>query len=573
MRSLFDKIWDAHVVEELPGGNALVFMDRVVAHEITTPQGAIAIEKEYGDRLYDRNRIVAVNDHVAPAKDTATAIQAQVLRTWAKRQGIRLYDIGDGGICHVIVPERGYVTPGSTVCCGDSHTCTLGAFGAFALGIGTSAQAGAMLAGCLILQRPKVMRVEVTGELHPSASAKDLALAVIAQIGFRGGTGYVLEYTGSALDSLDMEQRMTLCNMAIEAGATTGIIAADGVTAAYLEKTQEAPSDWLYLRADRDARYAARITIDGDAVRPLVTWGTNPGENVPIDGVVPVGAAASSLDYDRHAGIAGRQTRGRTRRAARYLPRRGCPLDAFIVRSVPGHVDGCARAGDALHLLIESQFSRPHGRRRTRASRIPRDRRGKRSARPHRIACRHRRGHSRGSTRMMVSGQPLPLRRANVDTDQIIPARYLTGIDTEGLGEHLFTGMRGGAALLAESPGATIVVAGENFGCGSSREHAAWALRARGFRAVIASSFARIFLENAYTNAIVPVVVPDAMIEEFACARSIAIDVARQTVRADDAAPVSFELDQLRKQFILGGGFLPYLAGKIDAVRAWEHAR
>ena len=297
MRSLFDKIWDAHVVEELPGGNALVFMDRVVAHEITTPQGAIAIEKEYGDRLYDRNRIVAVNDHVAPAKDTATAIQAQVLRTWAKRQGIRLYDIGDGGICHVIVPERGYVTPGSTVCCGDSHTCTLGAFGAFALGIGTTAQAGAMLAGCLILQRPKVMRVEVTSELHPSASAKDLALEVIAQIGFRGGTGYVLEYTGSALDSLDMEQRMTLCNMAIEAGATTGIIAADGVTAAYLEKTQEAPSDWLYLRADRDARYAARITIDGDAVRPLVTWGTNPGENVPIDGVVPVGAAPSSLDY------------------------------------------------------------------------------------------------------------------------------------------------------------------------------------------------------------------------------------------------------------------------------------
>jgi 3-isopropylmalate/(R)-2-methylmalate dehydratase large subunit len=297
MRSLFDKIWDAHVVEELPGGNALVFMDRVVAHEITTPQGAIAIEKEYGDRLYDRDRIVAVNDHVSPAKDTATAIQAQVLRTWAKRQGIRLYDIGEGGICHVIVPERGYVTPGSTVCCGDSHTCTLGAFGAFALGIGTTAQAGAMLAGCLILQRPKVMRVDVRGELHPSASAKDLALAVIAEIGFRGGTGYVLEYTGSAIDSLDMEQRMTLCNMAIEAGATTGIIAADGLTAAYLEKTQEAPSDWLYLRADRDAHYAATVTLDGNAVRPLVTWGTNPGENVPIDGVVPVGAAASSLDY------------------------------------------------------------------------------------------------------------------------------------------------------------------------------------------------------------------------------------------------------------------------------------
>ena len=297
MRSLFDKIWDAHVVEELPGGNALVFMDRIVAHEITTPQGAIAIEREYDDRLYDRDRIVAVNDHVAPAKDTATAIQAQVLRTWAKRQGIRLFDLGDGGICHVIVPERGYVRPGSTVCCGDSHTCTLGAFGAFALGIGTTAQAGAMLAGCLILQRPKVMRVEITGRLHPSASAKDLALAVISAIGFRGGTGYVLEYVGSAIEALDMEQRMTLCNMAIEAGATTGIIAADATTAAYLAQTQEAPTGWPMLRADLDAVYAATISLEGDAIRPLVTWGTNPGENAPIDGHVPVGAAQASLDY------------------------------------------------------------------------------------------------------------------------------------------------------------------------------------------------------------------------------------------------------------------------------------
>ena len=297
MRSLFDKIWDAHVVEELPGGNALIFMERVVAHEITTPQGAIAIEKEYGDRLYDRDRNVADNDHVSPAKDTATAIQAQVLRTWAKRQGIRLYDIGEGGICHVIVPERGYVTPGATVCCGDSHTCTLGAFGAFALGIGTTAQAGAMLAGCLILQRPKVMRVEITGRLHRSASAKDLALAVIAEIGFRGGTGFVLEYTGTAIEALDMEQRMTLCNMAIEAGATTGIIPADATTAAYLARTQEAPTGWPMLRADADAVYAASVTIDGDAIRPLVTWGTNPGENASIDGAVPVDAAESSLDY------------------------------------------------------------------------------------------------------------------------------------------------------------------------------------------------------------------------------------------------------------------------------------
>jgi 3-isopropylmalate/(R)-2-methylmalate dehydratase large subunit len=296
-RSLFDKVWDAHVVEELPGGNALVFMDLVVAHEITTPPGAIAIEKEFGDKLYDAQRIVAMIDHVAPAKDSATALQGHTVRTWAKRQGIRFHDIGDNGICHVIVPERGYVTPGMTVCCGDSHTCTLGAFGAFALGIGTTAQAGAMLAGCLILQRPKVMRVEVTGELQGDATAKDLALTVIATIGFRGGTGYVLEYTGSAIRALTMEQRMTLCNMAIEAGATTGLIASDATTEAYLAATPGAPTGWTALAADEDAEYAATVTIDGNAVGPMVSWGTNPGECASIGGAVPADAPAESLAY------------------------------------------------------------------------------------------------------------------------------------------------------------------------------------------------------------------------------------------------------------------------------------
>jgi 3-isopropylmalate/(R)-2-methylmalate dehydratase large subunit len=296
-RSLFDKVWDAHVVEELPGGNALVFMDLVVAHEITTPPGAIAIERDFDDALYDAGRIVAMLDHVAPAKDTATALQAQTVRTWAKRHGIRFHDIGDNGICHVLVPERGYVTPGMTVCCGDSHTCTLGAFGAFALGIGTTAQAGSMLSGCLILQRPKVMRVEVTGALPADATAKDLALTVIATIGFRGGTGYVLEYTGSAIRALTMEQRMTLCNMAIEAGATTGIVAADAATAAYLAATPSAPVNWTAQAADEGAEYAATVTIDASAIAPVVSWGTNPGECVPITGRVPDDADAASLAY------------------------------------------------------------------------------------------------------------------------------------------------------------------------------------------------------------------------------------------------------------------------------------
>jgi 3-isopropylmalate/(R)-2-methylmalate dehydratase large subunit len=305
-KSLFEKVWDAHVVEPLPGGNALVFVDRVVAHEITTPQGALEIERKYGDELFDPARIVAINDHVSPAKDTETAIQAKVLRDWAKRHGIVLYDLGRNGICHVVAPERGYVEPGMTLACGDSHTCTLGAFGAFALGVGSTAQGGAMLAGCLVLQRPNVMRVTLDGRLGHGATAKDLALCVVSTLGFKGGTGYVLEYAGEALATLSMDERMTLCNMAIEAGATTGIVGPDETTYSYLRGRENQPvgdeferkvSAWRTLVADPDATYDREVRIDVSALRPMVSWGTNPGECVPIDGVVPSDGDAGSLRY------------------------------------------------------------------------------------------------------------------------------------------------------------------------------------------------------------------------------------------------------------------------------------
>ncbi len=305
-QSLFEKVWNAHLVEELPGHNALVFIDRVVAHEITTPQGALEIERFYGDRLFDPNRIVAINDHVSPAKDTETAIQAKVLRDWAKRHGIVLYDLGRNGICHVVAPERGYVEPGMTLACGDSHTCTLGAFGSFALGIGSTAQGGAMLAGCLVLQRPKVMRVTVNGTLAHGATAKDLALHVISTLGFKGGTGYVLEYAGTCIDALSMDERMTLCNMAIEAGATTGMCPPDETTFSYLRGRENQPVGeefdrkvraWRALKADPGATYDREVTLEVSELRPMVTWGTNPGEAAPVDGFVPQDAGDASLRY------------------------------------------------------------------------------------------------------------------------------------------------------------------------------------------------------------------------------------------------------------------------------------
>jgi 3-isopropylmalate/(R)-2-methylmalate dehydratase large subunit len=305
-RSLFEKVWDAHVVEELPGDNALVFVDRIVAHEITTPQGALEIERKYDDKLFDAARIVAINDHVSPAKDSETAIQAKVLRDWAKRHGIVLYDLGRNGICHVVAPERGYVEPGMTLACGDSHTCTLGAFGAFALGVGSTAQGGAMLAGCLVVGRPKVMRITVDGRLQHGATAKDLALYVISQLGFKGGTGYVLEYAGSTIASLSMDERMTLCNMAIEAGATTGMCPPDETTFSYLRGRENQPTGdeferkverWRALTADPDASYDAELRLDVSELRPMVSWGTNPGEAVAVDGAVPEGASEASLRY------------------------------------------------------------------------------------------------------------------------------------------------------------------------------------------------------------------------------------------------------------------------------------
>ena len=176
-------------------------------------------------------------------------------------------------------------------------------------------------------------------------------------------------------------------------------------------------------------------------------------------------------------------------------------------------------------------------------------------------------------SRSIVDGSVLAIPRANIDTDQIIPARYLTRIDAGGMGEHLFEGLPGGAALLASRPDAVILVTGDNFGCGSSREHAAWALKERGFEAVIAPSFARIFGENAYNNGLVPIALPAEIVDRLAEAPSLRIDVDAQTIDAPDGTRVRFELDPLRKQFVLGGGFLNYLAGKIPAIRRWEAAR
>lgn len=293
----FDKIWKQRAVKPLAGNSALVFVDYVVLYELLGARSALTIEERFGGRLYESSRILAVTDHIAPAKDTDSAIQAHTLRTWARSHGVRMFDIGDGGICHVVVGERGYIVPGSVVCCSDSHTCTLGAFGAIALGVGTTTLTGAMLAQAIVVEKPKVMEVRVRGRIPASATAKDLALHVANRIGFRGGVGFMLEYTGEAIRALTMEQRLTLCNMAVEAGATSGIIAPDETTYAYLERAGTAVDRNAAVAADENARYDATLEIDASELESTVSWGTNPGECVPMDGHVPADADEASLAY------------------------------------------------------------------------------------------------------------------------------------------------------------------------------------------------------------------------------------------------------------------------------------
>jgi 3-isopropylmalate/(R)-2-methylmalate dehydratase large subunit len=299
VRNYFHSVWMAHVVEALPGGNDLLFVDSVIAHEITTPPALERIGRDFGGALFDPQRIIAVNDHVSPAKDAATAAQAQRLRTWAKTRGIRLFDIGDNGICHVLAPERGLVTPGATICCGDSHTCTLGALGAIAIGVGSTVQGGAMLGGCAVFERPKVMSVEITGKRATGVSAKDVALAVIRTVGVAGGVGYAFEYGGGVVRAMSIDERLTLCNMAIEAGATTAIVPPDAVTIAYLANAGVPASSYQpWLRFDPlRAVYDAKVVIDGSEIAPIVTWGTNPGQSVALDGVIPADAPAQALSY------------------------------------------------------------------------------------------------------------------------------------------------------------------------------------------------------------------------------------------------------------------------------------
>ena len=303
-QTLYDKIWNEHIVHQQNDGTTLLYVDRHLIHEVTSPQ---AFE---GLRLSKRkvrrpNLTLAVADHNVPTsnrskgiEDEESRIQVEVLEKNCREFGIKLFDMKDKrqGIVHIIGPEQGFTQPGTVIVCGDSHTATHGAFGALAFGIGTSEVEHVLATQTLIQKKSKNLRVNVVGKLPTGVTSKDVILQTIGKIGTAGGTGMVIEYAGSVIENLNIEQRMTICNMSIEAGARAGLIAPDEKTMKYLkdkpmspkkDNWDEAVEYWSKLKSDSEAQFDKEVEIKGDDISPMVTWGTSPQDVVPITGIVP----------------------------------------------------------------------------------------------------------------------------------------------------------------------------------------------------------------------------------------------------------------------------------------------
>lgn len=286
-KTIAQKIFDAHVAEKPFADTWVLKLDRVFCHEITTPTAIVDLMEKNKDRVFDPEKIKAVIDHVTPAKDSKTALQGKILRDWAHRNCIKdFFDIGANGVCHAIFPEKGFVRPGFTVIMGDSHTCTHGAFGAFAAGVGTTDLEVGILKGVCSFKEPKTIKFVLNGTLPAGVYAKDVILYIISQIGVNGATNCVMEFTGPVIDALSMEGRMTICNMAVEAGATSGICMPDMTTVEYLwpfikdeYASKEAALDaYRVWCSDSDAVYEKVYTYDLSNLQPLVTFGYKPDQ-------------------------------------------------------------------------------------------------------------------------------------------------------------------------------------------------------------------------------------------------------------------------------------------------------
>lgn len=699
-RTLYDKVLQDHIVDERLDGTILLYIDRHLVHEVTSPQAFEGL-RNAGRKVRRPDCTLATTDHNVPTtsrknlKDIETFVeeedsrlQCMTLEDNVKEFGITYFGLGDKrqGIVHIIGPEQGFTLPGTTVVCGDSHTSTHGAFGALAFGIGTSEVEHVLATQTLITKRSKNMRIKIDGELAPGVSSKDIILHAIGQIGTAGGTGAVIEYCGSAIESLSMEARMSICNMSIEGGARAGMVAPDETTFEYLKGRPLAPkygSDewkkavkyWKSLKSDPDAKYDVDVFIDARDVTPTVTWGTSPEDVVPITGRVPdpesfatpekqaaarrmleyMGLTAGTLmedivldkifigsctnarieDLRAAAGIVkGRKVAANIKRAM-IVPGSGLVKDQaeregldkiFIEAGFEWREAGCSMclgmnpdilspkercastsnrnfegrqgAGGRTHLMspVTAAACAIAGkladvRKLTKHNATPR------KASPHPLGAKAHADETDDDKREAIGDQPednsmqtntlapkdsvglpkftvykgiaAPLERANVDTDAIIPKQFLKTIKRTGLGSALFFALRyneNGSErpdfVLNQEPyrkAKILVVTGLNFGCGSSREHAPWALLDFGIKCVIAPSYADIFFNNTFKNGMLPIAITnkadmDAIAAEARAGREIEVDLPNQVIRDSEGKTIcSFEVEEFRKHCLING--------------------
>src|SRR5438094_515164 len=558
-RTLLDKVWDAHTVRMLPSGQTQLLIGLHLIHEVTTPQ-AFQMLKELKLKVRMPERTFGTLDHIIPTADQTRPYadpeaeeMAQHMYRNMKEFGLPLFDMASGKqrLAHVIGPELGLSQPGMTIACGDSHTSTHGAVGAIAFGIGTTQVRDVLATQCLAMAKPKLRRLRVEGTLANGVYAKDVILAIINQLGVKGGVGYAYEYAGPVIERMTMEERLTICNMSIEGGARCGYVNPDAATVENLRGRPSAPKDtafdraagrWKSVATEPGAKFDDVARLDGAAIEPVVTWGINPGMSVGVSQKIPAPESAPEPERSTyrealaHMGFQAGQ------------PIKGAKIDvAFVGSCTNGRLSDLRAAAEVA-------------------------KRGK------------------VAKRRQVSGRGIPVTGNDIDTDRIIPARFLKAVTFESMGEHAFEDAK---KQNPEHPfnqkayqGASVLVVGQNFGCGSSREHAPQALMRWGIRALIGGSFGEIFFGNCVMLGIPCLSASQEDIEwlQKAVAQSpqqpVAVDVEKQEVSFGDRVIKATDPEGARNQLVGGtwdstavlleaGAAIEATARKLPYVTGW----
>lgn len=626
-KTALQKIVESHLVRVLPDGRMVLTLDRIWGHEITTPNAILDMCGRGIDEVFDPNKIKTMIDHVNPAKDTASAVQGKIVREWSAKHDIEFLEVGRNGVCHAIIPEKGWIMPGQIGIMGDSHTCTHGAFCAFTAGVGTTELEIGMITGLWVCPPQKVIRVNFTGKLPANVFAKDLILALISKIGVKGATNAVLEFGGNVIAEMGMEGRMTITNMAVEAGATSGMIMIDETTIDYLwpalsrrySRFEDAVDNFVTWNSDPDAAYDQVVEIDVTGMVPVITDNYSPGDVVSVSTLVGkkvdqvyIGSCTNGRISDLRVAANIFKTMGKVSDKTRCIvvpatqhvyelaleeglimifveagcfvsgPTCGACLGMSCGVLAPGEVcvsttnrnfpgrmgkDGMvhlASPATAAYTAIHGVITEPPinlcelivGRERN-ASRVeavvPTEWEDKEFARPDYTGLIAQVG---GGVSKGFSGTVFYLATDNVDTDQIIPAKYLTETKKEEFGKHCLEDAPISAEDRPRLHQSQILVAGENFGCGSSREHAPWALEGAGIRCVIAPSFARIFENNMFANGLLCVTLPKETIDFLMKERpeDLSVDFEKGIVEWDMMDGVGFDISDYQKELIRNGG-------------------